>query len=193
MKTFVIANFPEAQALLDRTHAAVLKKWSKNCVLYQMADAHILITGVGKNAVKKCLNHYLTQFTTNELINVGTAGLLANGDQKLGVISPTLIIDDPAGYFWKQSDKHGFEAGKILVTVNEPVLKTSEKTILQEKYHADIVDMEASKVVYCAIKYSLHWQIVKVVTDWANEMAVSDYRASLVKAAQSIADISLSL
>ncbi|WP_454175447.1 nucleosidase [Gordonia sputi] len=146
---------------------------------YVPSGARLLVTGIGKMRATAALTRALADPSapwTRLVVNIGTAGALH--DHHAGLFLPSVVVEHDIsatelramGYpivdRWEVPDGDGSVLASGDTFVADPVRRASLAL------HADLVDMEGCAVTYVAAAFDVRCQLVKVVSDGADEQAM---------------------
>lgn len=146
---------------------------------YVPSGARLLVTGIGKMRATAALTRALADPSapsTRLVVNIGTAGALH--DHHAGLFLPSVVVEHDIsatelramGYpivdRWEVPDGDGSVLASGDTFVADPVRRAS---LAQQ---ADLVDMEGCAVTYVAAAFDVRCQLVKVVSDGADEQAM---------------------
>ncbi|MDP2287510.1 MAG: nucleosidase [Actinomycetota bacterium] len=148
-----------------------------------VSELPILVTGAGKVNAAVAVATILGQSSPSEVINLGTAGALAEDLIGTHVISRVTQHDlddeslfDLVGlHFGLPVDLGG--AGLTLTTGDAFIADPAVRALLSE--HSDLVDMEGYAVARAALAADIPVRIVKRVSDEAGAGAASSWRESV--------------
>ncbi len=150
---------------------------------------HVIITGIGPQKTKRTLDAVADYINNGAIINIGVAGSL-NNKLKIGewrIINQLLLSID----FNKKIElitDDDFNAASILTSGSEI---TSEK--IKQKHHkeysADLVDMESFYIADFAKQKNLPCKIIKMISDYADELTMQTFKKSLRKYEKEAANI----
>jgi len=150
---------------------------------------HIIITGIGIKKTKKILKAVADYITNGIILNVGIAGSLNNklqiGEWK--IINQLFLSID----FNKKIElitDNIFKTASI-VTVENGIESKEIRRKLSEKFSADLVDMESFHIADFAVQKNMPCQIIKMVSDNADEMTMQTFKKSLKKYEKEAANI----
>lgn len=146
---------------------------------YVPSGARLLVTGIGKMRATAALTRALADPSapsTRLVVNIGTAGALH--DHHAGLFLPSVVVEHDIsatelramGYpivdRWVVPDGDGSVLASGDTFVADPVRRASLAR------QADLVDMEGCAVTYVAAAFDVRCQLVKVVSDGADERAM---------------------
>ena len=146
---------------------------------YVPSGARLLVTGIGKMRATAALTRALADPSapsTRLVVNIGTAGALH--DHHAGLFLPSVVVEHDIsatelramGYpivdRWEVPDGDGSVLASGDTFVADPVRRASLAR------QADLVDMEGCAVTYVAAAFDVRCQLVKVVSDGADEQAM---------------------
>ena len=146
---------------------------------YVPSGARLLVTGIGKMRATAALTRALADPSapsTRLVVNIGTAGALH--DHHAGLFLPSVVVEHDIsatelramGYpivdRWVVPDGDGSVLASGDTFVADPVRRASLAR------QADLVDMEGCAVTYVAAAFDVRCQLVKVVSDGADEQAM---------------------
>jgi nucleoside phosphorylase len=144
--------------------------------LYRASAIHILVTGVGMEKANKALSKYLIKHQPLKIINLGVCGSLNPAFQigEIFQISKVYSEGRHKSYHLKTTPNNPFKK-TALISVKEAVLNQKRRELVQNRYKANLVDMELFALVKACEKYELPISAYKIVSDNADEHTSSDF------------------
>ena len=121
--------------------------------------------GMGEARAVLAARAAMSRMDVTCLISAGLAGAASPGLRVGDIVWPGLVIDGETGERFE-----GEGSQPVLVTV-DAIASKAEKTRLQAKYFADVIDMEAVGVARVAREHGLEFRAVKAVSDDADVRA----------------------
>lgn len=156
------------------------------------------LTGIGSDNVRRCLKNKFDQTRYFAVLNVGTAGSVAEACAPLTVFCPDrfcgfvhdrlIAIEPETGLFnTSQLPPSHWQRG-TLFSSSTPVTSASGRQEILENCQADAVDMEAFAYADFCSSQKIPFGCLKIITDRANSETDMDFRANLAKSAQLLAE-----
>jgi adenosylhomocysteine nucleosidase len=127
--------------------------------VFELASAVVAVGGIGKAAAQRAATALATTFTPDVMVSAGIAGALSDDLHVGDVIYAHEVVDAATGRHFAATGDAG-----IVVTATS-VSGTAEKRSLASRWHADMVDMEASAVAQVARDFGIEFAAVKAVSD----------------------------
>jgi adenosylhomocysteine nucleosidase len=129
----------------------------------------IVVSGIGRAAARRAADLVIAGHRPTVLISAGFAGALAQDLERNELIIPGEVID-------LENQQYRVELPELpaifpsvkrgrLVTVDQLVLKVSEKAALRERTLADLVDMESSAVAAVCLPRRIPFVPIRIVSD----------------------------
>lgn len=148
-----------------------------------ITDLPVLVTGAGKVNAANAVATILRQFSPSRVVNLGTAGALADGMEGTHVIGTVVQHDlDDAGLFALTGLHFGspISLGDSRITLaTGDAFISDANTRARLAQVADLVDMEGYAVAAAAVCAGVPVTLVKRVSDSAGEGAARSWRESV--------------
>ncbi len=126
---------------------------------FELESAVIAVGGIGKVAAERAANALIEKYSPGVLVSAGVAGALTDALKVGDVVHARGVVDVGAGERFAADG----EAGTI-ATVSS-VSGPDEKRLLAQRWHADVVDMEASAIAQVARENGIEFAALKAISD----------------------------
>jgi adenosylhomocysteine nucleosidase len=185
-------EFTTFRRCMGRVQKLPLEGWSY--YLWQHCGNRVILleTGIGPVEAKGAFQALLKVYPRVDcMVNFGSAGMinsrLAVGDVFLAdeiadaesgqILKTDLHMTDAIGLFLAGGDLP-VHRGRLLTT-SEPVVKSSHRSRLGQRFQVGAVDMEAFALNHLAIEKGIPFASLKMISDRANTMTRIEYWLNL--------------
>lgn len=127
--------------------------------VFELASAVVAVGGIGKAAAQRAATTLATTYKPDVVVSAGIAGALSDDLHVGDVIEAREVVDAATGHRFAANG----DAGTVVTASS--VSGTAEKRSLASRWHADMVDMEASAVAQVAQALGIKFAAVKAVSD----------------------------
>lgn len=158
-------------AALPREITPLIKDWpvrtnlrSEGILIAECDRAIAVCAGMGRERITRALEIAETRGPLRIVLSVGYAGGLHRGVPRNSLSWPAIVIDACTG------ERFACQAGSGTLVTTDHIADHIEKPLLAERWHADLVDMEAATVARLAQVRGLPFRTLRVVTDESAEV-----------------------
>jgi adenosylhomocysteine nucleosidase len=151
----------------------------------------VIVTGPGQEAARRGAQILIDGHKPSWLVSPGFAGALANDLNRGDLVLPNEIVTEEGGRI--AIDIRVTDSGPVpgprlregrLITVDRIIRTSREKAELQERFDADIVDMETFAVAELCASRLVRFLSVRIVSDDARKKGRCGQRPSISMRAQ---------
>ena len=160
----IIAALPRELAPLVRDWPIRASSRPDGAAIRECEQAIAVCAGMGRERVEHALRLAAERGPLRSIISVGYAGALRASIARSSIHWPATVIDASTGEHCRCEEGSG-----TLVTADH-VVGREEKSRLAERFHADLVDMEAASVARLAAERGLPFRALKIVSDESGEL-----------------------
>lgn len=190
MKLIVSALKGEIAPLLEK-HPVRKKEKLAAGTIYRTDSITLLRTGMGKQNARRTITSYFENYHPESVLNIGTAGRL---NEKLEIGRVYAICRLHCEYSDEVISLHIDEhfarmPQAVLLTADKAVLSERRRTMLHEKYAADLVDMEAYVIAEAAARHNIPFSSIKIVSDAANAGTAIEFMKNYRSYAEKLAAV----
>lgn len=193
---FVFATHTEAKILMERCAAEPLQQQPFS--VYRLVHQHnadwgrLLISGVGKVRAALGLAHLAHVWKTHQVVNAGLCGALGD-DMQLGQVyrissccqADALRMGQPEPTIHLPERRFTDLPQASLCTVDKAVFDPQKRKQLAQV--AQLVDMEGAAIALAAELMQIEVQLIKVVSDWADQTGQQQLEKNLRWCRQTLA------
>ncbi|MEI6562714.1 MAG: UbiA-like polyprenyltransferase [bacterium] len=198
MIAILLATLSEAQPLIDLLKAE--KRLEQPFATYgfqavgRRPGGLVVITGIGPKQAALATDYAITARGASRILNVGICGALTHAVDPghmchiTEIIEGDVLLKNPATPSIPLATEAIWRAlpPARLVSVSEPVFGGEGRAILAA--HADMVDMEGYAIVQVCIRKDLPYQLLKVVSDRADDAGHEELHLNLTRVSSFLAE-----
>lgn len=161
---------------------------------YQNININYFISGIGKEKSIARLSEKLKNQQYDLVLNIGTAGSLMNNFQIGDIIFPSefLSTTNESLNIIKIEPVllNMFDDQKLskIFTSEKPVNKKIDKDLINQKTHAEIVDMESFWIAQLCKEKGIDFLSIKVISDFAENITMAEFKKNLKITAKLLLD-----
>ncbi len=186
MKLLTFAHKSEYKNILSFTKIIKTDNVDKNILLMELEfknkKLHLLQTGIGRDSTVKALDYYLQKYTPEFIYNFGTVGALKDYLKILGIVNVKNIFLENNLKSFDISIYNNINGKNVnLLTVAKPIINNTVKDTINNQNKYDVVDMEGYFITEKAIKKKIPINIIKIISDNANDNATNSFNKNLKK------------
>ncbi|MEA3500030.1 MAG: hypothetical protein U9R41_03285 [Candidatus Marinimicrobia bacterium] len=194
MKLLTFAHKSEYKNILSFTNIIKKNNIDKNILLmeleYKNKNLHLLQTGIGRDSTVKALNYYLQKYTPEFIYNFGIAGALNNQLKTLEIVKVKNAFSENNSKSFNIPICNNINGKNVnLLTVVKPLINNALRDIINSQNKYDVVDMESYFIAKKAIENKIPINIIKIISDNANDDTIKSFKKNLIKCSELLGNI----
>jgi nucleoside phosphorylase len=192
MLTFLFATKREAAPLLERCDARIVCQTPYKIMQITLpasrVTAHLIAGGIGRRNITRALAYVHTHYPVSHLVNAGICGSLADRLNVGDMVTIRRVAHEGEANHFELSWAHDNTVLRNvdLLTVDDPVFCRERRAILAAQ--GDVVDMEGYAIAEFCEAHGISCEMVKGVSDAADEKAQRIMRSTLDTVSLTVAD-----